>query len=114
MVSGLYCAAAARLTDRCKDQATRPRHRRTDMARNPRKAPTMMKTVPSGKLDVCIYGAFDVGGTDGATIRNSPEIEGRPVGRAPPPVAEEPPVIVGIEPVAEADEPEPVMETEED
>lgn len=76
--------------------------------------PTTMKTVPSGRLDVCIYGAFDVGGTEGATIMYSPVIEGRPVGRAPPLVAEEPPVIVGIEPVAEADEPEPVITTEED
>jgi hypothetical protein len=73
-----------------------------------------MKTVPSGRLDVCMYGAFEVGGTEGATITYAPVIDGRPVGRAPPLVAEEPPVIVGTDPVAETDEPEPVMTTEED
>lgn len=76
-------------------------------------APTAMKTVPSGKLETCMYGALDVGGTDGATILNSPEIEGRPVGKPPPVVAELPPVIVGIVPVAETEEP-PVIRTEVD
>jgi len=55
---------AARFTARWSDQATRPRHARTAMARNPRNAPTTMKTVPSGRLDTCMYGAFAVGGTD--------------------------------------------------
>jgi hypothetical protein len=39
----------------------------TDIARNPRIAPTMMKTVPSGNVDSLMKGAFAVGGTDGWT-----------------------------------------------
>ena len=77
-------------------------------------APTAMKTVPSGMLETCIYGAFEVGGTEGATITYAPVIEGRPVGKAPPVVADEPPVIVGMEPVAETEDPEPVIITEDD
>jgi hypothetical protein len=79
------------------------------MARKPRMAPTTMKTVPSGRVETCMYGAFDVGGTEGATILYSPVIDGRPV-RAPPVVAELPPVIVGMVPVADTEEP-PVIAT---
>ena len=113
-MSVLYCAAAARLTDRCNDQATRPRQSRTDRARKPRMAPTAMKTVPSGAVETCMYGAFEVGGTEGATMMNSPVIDGRPVGKAPPVVAEDPPVIVGMEPVTETPDPDPVILTEDD
>jgi hypothetical protein len=52
---------------RWRDQTTSPRHRITDIAKKPRMAPTMMKTVPSGSLDCCMNGALAVGGTEGAT-----------------------------------------------
>jgi hypothetical protein len=58
---------AARLILRWRDQTTSPRHRITDIARNPSIAPTMMKTVPSGSLDCFMNGALAVGGTDGLT-----------------------------------------------
>jgi len=32
----------------------------------PSTAPTTIKRVPSGRLDLCMYGALAVGGTDGA------------------------------------------------
>lgn len=47
---------------------------------NPRTAPTQMKTVPSGRFDFCMYGAFDVGGTEGAGYLNPPGRVGRPLG----------------------------------
>jgi len=87
------------LTARWRDQATRPRHKRTDMARKPRMAPTTMKTVPSGREEVRMNGASAVGGTDGATIENAPERVGRPEGSAPPDVADDPPVMTGMEPL---------------
>lgn len=55
-------ARAARRTERFTDHATIPRQARTARPIKPRIAPTAMKTVPSGVFDVCIYGAFAVGG----------------------------------------------------
>ena len=60
------CAIAALLTDRCSDQATRPRQARTSRPIKPRAAPTHMNTVPSGRDDFCMKGASAVGGTVGA------------------------------------------------
>lgn len=57
------CAMAARRTERFTDHATIPRQARTANPMNPSIAPTAMKTVPSGVLDVCMYGAFAMGGT---------------------------------------------------
>ena len=69
-------------------------------------APTAMNTVPSGMCETCIYGAFAVGGTEGATITKAPVIEGKPFGSpVSEPDAELPPVIVGMVPVTEAEEP---------
>lgn len=45
------------------DHATIARHIRTDSPMSPRAPPTAMKTVPSGRLDCCMYGALEVGGT---------------------------------------------------
>jgi len=67
------------LTDRRRDKETRPRQSRTDMARKPKKAPTTMNTVPSGRLDCCIKGALEVSGTTGVTIDTPPDKVGRPV-----------------------------------
>ena len=67
-VSDMFWTIAARLTERCNDQAIRPRQRRTDMARKPNMAPTAINTDPSGRFEVCMYGALAVGGTEGATI----------------------------------------------
>jgi hypothetical protein len=75
-------------------------------------APTAMKTVPSGRFETCRYGALAVGGTEGATILKAPARVGRPVGRAPPFAAEEPPVMVGTAPIADPADP-PVMVTPE-
>lgn len=47
------------------DQATSPLHAITMTATKPRKAPTPMKTVPSGRVDFCMNGALAVGGTVG-------------------------------------------------
>ena len=65
------------------------------MPAKPSIAPTMMKTVPSGREEVCMNGASAVGGTDGGTILYTPEIEGRtpPVMPLSPEVDE--PVMVG-------------------
>jgi hypothetical protein len=41
----------------------RPRQARTEKARNPKMAPTAIKTVPSGRDEVRMYGALEVGGT---------------------------------------------------
>lgn len=57
------CAMAARRTERFTDHATIPRHARTASPISPSIAPTAMKTVPSGMFDVCMYGAFSMGGT---------------------------------------------------
>lgn len=57
------CAMAARRTERFTDHATMPRQARTASPMNPSIAPTAMKTVPSGVFDVCMYGAFAMGGT---------------------------------------------------
>jgi hypothetical protein len=46
-------------------QATRIRHARMTKAINAIAAPTIMKTVSCGSLDVCRYGAFAIGGTVG-------------------------------------------------
>lgn len=62
-ISAKFCARAARLTDRCSDHATSPRHRSTQAPRKPRIAPTQMKTVPSGRSDFCMNKARDVSGT---------------------------------------------------
>lgn len=45
------------------DHATIARQIRTDNPMSPSAAPTAMKTVPSGRLDCCMYGALEVGGT---------------------------------------------------
>lgn len=67
-----------------------------------------MKTVPSGKLLVCKYGAPAVGGTDGATILKPPVSVGKPmVGGAA--VSLDPPVITGMLPVVAAPPPSPVI-----
>lgn len=49
------------------------------MARKPKKAPTTINTVPSGRLDCCIKGALEVSGTTGVTIDTAPDKVGRPV-----------------------------------
>lgn len=54
------------MTERCSDQATRPRHASTISAHSARAAPTAMKTVPSGKLYGFMNGAFFAEG--GVTI----------------------------------------------
>jgi hypothetical protein len=107
-------AFAARFTDRCNDQATIPRHRRTLIAMNPRIAPTAMKTVPSGRLLCCMKGAFCVGGTDGATIENAPLNVGKfvgSVGSAPLSVPDDPPVMTGMDSVLVPVDPTPVITT---
>lgn len=78
LMSARFCCIAARFTERCRDQATRPRHRRTAAPRAPRAAPTQMKTVPSGRFDFCMYGAAWVSGTPTDGIP-TPANEGRPV-----------------------------------
>lgn len=45
------------------DQTTSARHASTANPTNPKAAPTAMKTVPSGRSDSFMYGAFFVGGT---------------------------------------------------
>jgi hypothetical protein len=49
------------------------------MARKPKKAPTMMNIVPSGKFDVCMKGASEVSGTIGVTMATAPDKVGSPV-----------------------------------
>ena len=61
------------MTLRCNDQATRPLHAKKRHSRNPKAAPTHIKTVPSGSVDFCIKGACAVGGTVGAGYENTPE-----------------------------------------
>ena len=98
------------MTDRWRDQATRPRQRRTLIAMKPRMAPTIMKTVPSGRVLVCMNGALAVGGTVGVTAFTAPDRVGRPVGRAPFVVAVVP-VMTGMEPDDGPVVPEPVIVT---
>jgi hypothetical protein len=90
LVSTIFCSSATRLTLRCSDHATRPRQSRTLIAMNPSRAPTTMKTVPSGSLLRCIKGASAVGGTEGATITYPPVNVGNPETNAPTLVADEP------------------------
>ena len=66
---------AARLTERFTDHATRARHARTDNPITPSAAPTAIKTVPSGVLDFCMYGASAVGGTVTMGISESEEVD---------------------------------------
>jgi hypothetical protein len=105
-------ARAARLTERWRDQAMRPRQRRTLMAMKPRMAPTTMKTVPSGRVLCCMKGACLVSGTTGVTTVAIPVKVGRfdgSEGRAPVSVPDVPPVMVGIGAVFVPVEP-PVIE----
>jgi hypothetical protein len=53
------------LTERASEKAIIPRHSRTKAPIAPRMPPTMMKTLPSGRLDFCIKGALAVLGTVG-------------------------------------------------
>lgn len=62
-MSAMFCTAAARFTERCRDHATRPRHARIAAPKKPNAAPTQIKTVPSGSVDFCMYGAIFVSGT---------------------------------------------------
>ena len=94
---------AARRTERCSDQATRPRQAKTARAKKPSTPPTQMKTVPSGREDFCMNGAAEVSGTMMVGI-DAPGILGRSsaaedeaiVGRAPPDVAAAEPVVVAV------------------
>jgi hypothetical protein len=61
--SARFCAMAARWTERCSDHATMPRQINTAAKNAPNAAPTHMKTVPSGRFDFCMNGAFEVSGT---------------------------------------------------
>lgn len=63
LTSAILWAMAARLTERCSDHATRPRHTINAAPKKARIAPTQMKTVPSGRSDFCIKSAPDVSGT---------------------------------------------------
>lgn len=63
--STVFACSAARLTDRCSDQATIILQAKTENSKNPSAAPTAMKKVPSGIFDFCIKGALAVGGTVG-------------------------------------------------
>jgi hypothetical protein len=78
---------------------------------NPRMAPTTIKTVPSGRLLVCMYGALAVGGTEGETIENAPDKVGRPVSTPSVTAAFVVAAMLGtlVNPVA--DVPEPVIVT---
>jgi len=55
-------AVVARFTERCSDQATRPRQAKRTRAHSASAAPTAIKTVPSGRFDGCMNGAPFVGG----------------------------------------------------
>lgn len=61
-MSERFWAMAARLTERCSDHATMPRHASTAAPKKARMAPTQMNTVPSGRSDFCINGALAVSG----------------------------------------------------
>lgn len=63
LISARFWAMAARLTERCNDHATSPRHASTAQPKNARIAPTQMKTVPSGRSDFCMKDAPAVSGT---------------------------------------------------
>lgn len=77
LAADTLCCVAARLMLRWRDQTTSPRQRTTAIAKKPRIAPTIMKTVPSGSVDCFMKGALAVGGTVAAT--NTPEIRGTSV-----------------------------------
>jgi hypothetical protein len=57
---------AALSTERWSRHAMMARQSRRERPKAPRMAPTQMKTVPSGTLDVRMYGALSLGGTVGA------------------------------------------------
>jgi hypothetical protein len=79
------------------------------MARKPRIAPTAMKTVPSGRELVCIYGAPVIGGTEAGIILNAPESVGNPDGSPPSLALGSVAVMVGTGAVAVSDSPAPVI-----
>ena len=66
MVEVLESSRRIRWTDRRSDQATMARQTIATRAKKPRAEPTAIKTVPSGRLECCMKGAFAVGGTLGA------------------------------------------------
>lgn len=78
-------------------------------AKRPRAAPTAMKTVPSGSVDFFIYGAFAVGGTEGAGYLKPPGKVGSPEGSPPTSVSVlsrgggDPDVAAAVVAVAEAE-----------
>jgi hypothetical protein len=82
-ISAMFCAIAARLTERCNDHATNPRHASTAAAKKARRAPTHIKTVPSGRVDFCIKAAPAVLGTC-RTGTPTPASVGRPDSTMPP------------------------------
>lgn len=90
------------------------RQRRRAKPKAPRMAPTTIKTVPSGRLDCCMNGAFFVGGTLAGGyvgMTPGPVRVGKPV-KPPPVVAPGPPVmetllvasVVTVDPVLLADD----------
>lgn len=97
-------AIAAFLTERLIVHATIARQATTQKPRNPRIAPTQMKTVPSGRLDFCmngaaaVYGMTSVGIPTPANVGNSlrwkTEVE-----------AEDPPVVSNDDDDPEEDDP---------
>lgn len=88
-------ARAERLTERFMLHATRPRQRSTHAPMKARTAPTAMKTVPSGKADFCMNGAFAVYGTTIVGIP-APAIVGSPVSEKMLPVV---PAVFVVTPV---------------
>jgi hypothetical protein len=78
---------------------------------NPRMAPTTIKTVPSGRLLVCMYGALAVGGTEGETIEYAPDKVGRPVSTPSVTAAFDVAAMLGTLVNLVADVPEPVIVT---
>jgi len=71
-------ASAAFLTELLMEYATIARQARTQNPKNPRTAPTTMKTVPSGRDDFCMNGASAVYGTTMVGIP-APATVGAPV-----------------------------------
>lgn len=70
-VSGVYAffrlvtTPSPLLNLRLMDQAVRVRHPMMTRATKAMQAPTTIKTKFSGKFVFCMYGAFEVGGTEG-------------------------------------------------
>jgi hypothetical protein len=87
-ISAMFCAMAARLTERCSDHATIPRHASTAAAKKARSAPTHIKTVPSGRVDFCIKAAPAVLGTCWFGTP-TPARVGRPGNTTPPGIVTE-------------------------